>query len=162
MSREWPLGYELGNQFQQFISHSRWLQIESFCSKDFDSLPCILAIWIQFKINAENKNWLFIVIFVHSISKVFDFRSPSNHVQIIKISGREGVRGTLDRQHKSVTKVKEINKELPTASKEHPVLAGMCAVCIYFPNQIPYLPSQRQPIFVYCYYIPNQISYLPN
>ena len=34
-----------------------------------------------------------------------NFRSPSNNVQIIKISGREGARGTLERQHRSVTKV---------------------------------------------------------
>ena len=34
-----------------------------------------------------------------------NFRSPSANVQIIKISGREGARGSLERQHRNVTKV---------------------------------------------------------
>ena len=36
---------------------------------------------------------------------MLNFRSPSNNVQIIKISGLEGARGSLERQHRSVTKV---------------------------------------------------------
>ena len=48
---------------------------------------------------------MLLVLFVHSISQILNFRSPSNNVQIIKISGRETVRGTLERQHRSITKV---------------------------------------------------------
>ena len=48
---------------------------------------------------------MLLVLFVHSISQKLYFRSPSNNVQIIKISGREAVRGTLERQHRSITKV---------------------------------------------------------
>ena len=36
---------------------------------------------------------------------MLNFRSPSNNVQIIKISGLEGAQGSLERQHRSVTKV---------------------------------------------------------
>ena len=36
---------------------------------------------------------------------MLNFRSPSNNVQIIKISGLEEARGSLERQHRSVTKV---------------------------------------------------------
>ena len=46
---------------------------------------------------------------------MLNFRSPSNNVQIIKISGLEGARGSLERQHRSVTKV-TLRGEPPVSS----------------------------------------------